>query len=187
MWQLLLSLYQRGNILGLRTTSWGCPQPRLKAQHDTRPTWPKIDDAAPYCGHTEWPMNLLELGLEPKECVCCIVSNASKNTSFRRRMEEILAFPFRVASWVRTGCEDQVRELIEDQISGVSSMVMSSSPTLQSSSTRWNPLLFFFSKIVLFHEWEISSLYTIQRAVPGWTIQGKTVNRCSKGGGVLPA
>jgi hypothetical protein len=46
MWQLLLSLYQRGNILGLRVSKWGHPEPELKARHDTRLTWSKISDAA---------------------------------------------------------------------------------------------------------------------------------------------
>jgi hypothetical protein len=31
----------------------GRPQPGLKARHDTRPTWPQIDAAAPYHGYTK--------------------------------------------------------------------------------------------------------------------------------------
>jgi hypothetical protein len=31
----------------------GCPQPVLKARHDTRLTWPKIGDAASCRGHTK--------------------------------------------------------------------------------------------------------------------------------------
>jgi hypothetical protein len=41
-----------GNVLGLRATRWGRPQPGLKTRHDTRPTWPEIGDAAPCCGQT---------------------------------------------------------------------------------------------------------------------------------------
>jgi hypothetical protein len=43
----------KGGILGLRATRWGHPQHGLKGEHETRPTWPKIGDVAPYRGHIE--------------------------------------------------------------------------------------------------------------------------------------
>jgi hypothetical protein len=86
MWRLLLSLYRRGDILGLRATRWGRSQPGVKARHDTRLTWPKIGDATLYHGHIEWSINVLEHEPEPKESFYCLLSNVSKNASFRRRM-----------------------------------------------------------------------------------------------------
>jgi hypothetical protein len=83
-------------VLGLRVTRWGHSQPGLKALHDTGLTWPKIGNAAPYHGHIELSTNLLELRPETKESFHHLLSNTSKNASFRRRMKEISAFSFRV-------------------------------------------------------------------------------------------
>ena len=57
---------------------------------------PKTGDAAPFCGHTECSMRLLELELEPKEVSHHHDSNASKITSFGRRMREISPKPCKV-------------------------------------------------------------------------------------------
>ena len=62
---------------------------------------PKTGDAAPFCSHTECSMRLLELELEPKEVSHHHDSNASKITSFGRRMREISPKPCRGVGLLR--------------------------------------------------------------------------------------
>ena len=47
-------VYRRTRWPRVGATRGGRPQLGLKARHDTRPTWPKTCDAAPYRGHTKW-------------------------------------------------------------------------------------------------------------------------------------
>ena len=69
---------------------------------------PKTGDAANFCGHTEWSTNLQELGLEPNEASHCYLSNASKITSFGRRMREISPKPCRGGGLTRDERDDRV-------------------------------------------------------------------------------
>jgi hypothetical protein len=90
----------------------------------------QIGDAAPWCGHTKWSTDLLELGLDPKWWRRRPLSNASKNALFWCRMRELWPKQWRRVCWIRGWCGSWVGDELQlgkDHNVGVSSVAMSSS------------------------------------------------------------
>jgi hypothetical protein len=90
----------------------------------------QIGDAAPCRGHTEWSMDLVELGPDPKRWHRRPLSNASKNAPFQCRMRKLWPKQWRRVYWIRGWRDSWVGDelqLGEDHDVGVSSMAMSSS------------------------------------------------------------